>query len=72
MKVRGKLGNRYWINEALSVLFLSVLATAAFGADYYVDSTRGADANSGHEADQAWRSLDKVNETGFPILRWRI
>lgn len=65
MKVRGKLRNRYWINEALSVLFLSVLATAAFGADYYVDSTRGADANSGHEADQAWRSLDKVNETTF-------
>ena len=32
---------------------------------YYVDATDGNDSNSGHDANQAWKSLDKVNATSF-------
>ncbi|KAA0678583.1 right-handed parallel beta-helix repeat-containing protein [Roseomonas genomospecies 6] len=32
---------------------------------YYVDATNGSDSNSGHDANQAWKSLDKVNSTSF-------
>ncbi|AWJ94082.1 hypothetical protein Sp245p_30225 (plasmid) [Azospirillum baldaniorum] len=32
---------------------------------YYVDATNGSDSNSGHDANQAWKSLDKVNSTNF-------
>ena len=32
---------------------------------YYVDATHGNDSNSGHDPDQAWKSLDKVNSTTF-------
>ncbi|WP_205857204.1 carboxypeptidase regulatory-like domain-containing protein [Phytoactinopolyspora endophytica] len=49
----------------------SAAATAAESSDaadamtYYVDATRGDDAASGLDEDNAWQSLERVNETTF-------
>ena len=37
----------------------------ALAATYYVDSAKGSDQNAGTSAEQAWKSLDKVNRTIF-------
>src|SRR5262245_57913407 len=39
--------------------------TAAQAASYYVDSTNGADTNSGTSSVAPWQSLSKVNNTTF-------
>ncbi|MCL6589047.1 MAG: right-handed parallel beta-helix repeat-containing protein [Firmicutes bacterium] len=46
---------------ALVLIILWPGAGAARGADYYVDSLRGNDCNSGLSEAKAWRSIEKVN-----------
>jgi len=47
-------------------IFLNVLFGAPLSAaDYYVDCSAGSDQSSGLSAEQAWRSLDKINVTTF-------
>ena len=36
-----------------------------YAADYYVDSTKGNDSNSGLTPQKAWRTLKKINSTTF-------
>jgi hypothetical protein len=40
-------------------------AASEGGTTYYVDSQSGDDANSGTSAEEAWRSLDRVNSVVF-------
>jgi hypothetical protein len=48
----------------MSLLILGSF-TAAHAASYYVDSTSGADSNSGTSSAAPWQSLSKVNSTTF-------
>jgi hypothetical protein len=48
----------------ISFLILSSFE-AAHAASYYVDSTSGADPNSGTSSATPWKSLNKVNSTTF-------
>jgi hypothetical protein len=51
---------------AISFLVLIFISGAAAAAtDYYVDSSKGNDANSGHHPKAAWRSLDALNKVVF-------
>lgn len=71
MRRRGKR----WLGAVLSLVlvltcFLSggIQLTAkekSTGTDYYVDSVSGDDSNTGTSEAQAWKTLDKVNETTF-------
>jgi hypothetical protein len=49
---------------SVPVILALTLATAR-AATYFVDSGSGADTNSGVSARQAWRSLERVNQTVF-------
>lgn len=44
---------------------VSVSAKSTVGTSYYVDSVGGNDTNSGISEAQAWKSLEKVNNTTF-------
>ena len=46
------------------LLFL-FFCPSALPSTYYIDSTKGDDANSGTSADSAWRTLAKVNSFKF-------
>jgi hypothetical protein len=48
-----------------TILVLALFCTPSAARDYYLDCGAGNDANSGLSADQAWRSLAKVNATTF-------
>jgi hypothetical protein len=41
------------------------LAVSGFGANYHVDSQAGDDARSGQTPEQAWATLDRVNQVIF-------
>ena len=47
----------------LALMFISGATVSA--TDYYVDSNKGNDANSGHRPKSAWRSLDALNKATF-------
>ena len=48
-----------------SVLLAAAASQSGGPQTYYVDSSRGNDANSGLSAAKSWKSLDKVNSTVF-------
>jgi hypothetical protein len=47
-----------------SLLFL-VSVTSPYAATYYVDATNGNDANNGFSESMAWKTITKVNTSGF-------
>ena len=47
------------------VLGCLLMCPGAYSTTYYVDSTKGNDANPGTWMDSAWRSLAKVNSHNF-------
>jgi hypothetical protein len=49
----------------LSAVLLAQTAGLSAGADYYVDSQAGADANDGLASGRAWQSLERVNRQVF-------
>jgi len=53
------------MKRMISVLTLALclVSAAASAAEYYVDSLSGQDSNNGTAAEQAWKTLDKVNAT---------
>jgi hypothetical protein len=58
------------MKSTVPVLFLILFhiclsGSAASAADYYLDSVKGNDANSGHSRHAAWRTLDNLNRTVF-------
>ena len=54
------------VRQLLMMSFLVLGSfTAAQAASYYVDSTSGADSNSGTSSAAPWQSLSKVNSTTF-------
>jgi hypothetical protein len=57
------LSSRMTMKSLAAGLLLS--ASAGFAATYHVDSAGGDDANSGTAPGQAWKSLDRVNQTTF-------
>jgi len=50
---------------AVLILLAQVTDPSPQPQTYYVDSSRGDDANSGLSVSSAWKSLDKVNATTF-------
>jgi hypothetical protein len=54
--------------EVFSMRSIMVFLAAACGlsaANYYVDSVKGADSNTGTSTDRPWKSLEKVNAAEF-------
>ena len=49
----------------MPLLTLRPLCAQIAGQTYYIDSQNGDDANSGHSAASAWKTLTKVNSTTF-------
>jgi PKD repeat protein len=64
MRPRGafKLQN---IGRVLSVFFALTLPQALFGAVFYVDASRGSDANNGLSPETPWKTIARVN--GFMV-----
>jgi parallel beta-helix repeat protein len=50
---------------ALAVASATSVQAAAMGRTFYVDAQAGADTRSGLSPDDAWRTIAKVNQTGF-------
>jgi len=66
--------NFYFICQFLAILFLFLFCNPVFserqpfsgsGITYYVDAINGSDANNGLNPSSAWRTLNKINSTGF-------
>jgi hypothetical protein len=49
----------------LATLPLDIVHASAAGKVYYLDSRSGDDRHGGGSADQAWRSLDRLNQVTF-------
>lgn len=56
------LTNLQWLNGSSS---FAVTVAETAGRQFYVDSDNGSDGNSGTSQSSPWRSLNKVNNTGF-------
>ena len=56
----GTLMRRSFLAIALLLVYIP-----AWGATYYVDATGGNDSNSGVATNQAWRTINKVNQGSF-------
>jgi hypothetical protein len=50
---------------AITIFLLTLFQAPLSAADYHVDCSSGSDQNSGLSAEQAWRSVDKINNTTF-------
>ena len=62
----------FYLKKIISLLLcfamIFSLGCAAFAADgttYYIDSVSGSDDNSGTSPEQAWKSIDKANQTVY-------
>jgi hypothetical protein len=67
MHRRDFLRQSLWIGTLvpLSALPLEAAFAATAGKVYYLDSNAGNDAHGGNSAEQAWRSLGKLNQVTF-------
>jgi hypothetical protein len=49
----------------ITLLFLLAFAPTLFSATYYVDATNGNDSRTGFSETMAWKTIAKVNRSGF-------
>ena len=57
--------NRFQNNiYRILIIFLFIISTN-YAATYYVDGSNGNDNNSGLSPDQAWQTINKVNNFSF-------
>src|SRR5690554_6761529 len=59
-----QINQRNFKSTWLVLFFLFTFISSAFSTDYYI-SSEGDDSNSGTNPEQAWKTLDKVNQVEF-------
>lgn len=63
--IGGLLGAVLLLNSFSITGFVADEETNGTGTTYYIDSDGGNDENSGTSPEEAWSSLEKINETTF-------